>query len=218
MQASEVTQRAARLLLDESNAYWSEPELLGYVTDAQRQLGHLRPDLVAKVDRVPLKYGVLQDLPEDGVLLLDITRNRGFTGIDLGPAITAVDMRDLDAADPNWQQGESRTVQHYMYDPRTPLIFYVYPVVPRAGTVVEGKYAQKCPEVAAGTDELLVPDGYSAALVDYVVYRAQIKDSAAAVPARAQMHLQLFQQALGLSNKVGATVAAGNKDQTGEIV
>ena len=124
----------------------------------------------------------------------------------------------LDAQLPGWHaQAGVTEILHYMYDPREPRVFYVYPPAAASGASVEVTYASVPTDIAEPADGALytavsgnigVPDIYANAVQDYVLYRAYTKDSEyAGNAARAQAHYAAFANALGVEIK--ATVAVG---------
>jgi hypothetical protein len=133
----------------------------------------------------------------------------------------------LDAQSPGWHNLSGVTeIVHFMFDPRDPKVFYVYPPAAASGASVDLVYSAlptDIAEPAAGTDfaavsgNISVPDIYSNALQDYVLYRAYTKDSQyAGNEARAQARYAAFANALGIEIKATVAVApsaAGNPNQ-----
>lgn len=217
MNASEIIATAETTLLDPGHQYWTVPELVGYINEAQRLIAELKTDAVTVTAAHTLKAGARQQIPADGVLLVDVMRNLGLSGIKSGPSITPVDQRKLDRMVPDWQGRTHATVEHYMYDDRERTTFYVYPAQPNAASQVEIRYVRRPAEVESETDELTLGSNYFAPVLNYVLYRAHSKTTQAAVPQRAQAHYQLFLNELGVSNQAAQSVSAGEPDQTGGL-
>jgi len=109
-------------------------------------------------------------------------------------------------------------IQHYMFDPRLPKEFLVYPPattaarleviyssVPLAHTLTEAQLIN-----SATTEVIRIDDSYFNALLDYVLYRAYSKDAEYAANAqRAVAHYQAFQNALGVSAQTNAASQPG---------
>jgi hypothetical protein len=119
-----------------------------------------------------------------------------------GRSVRVVEREILDAQKPDWHtETGSATIQHFMFDERSPRVFYVYP--PASGAKLEIVYSQTPSEITNTATELTNEDIYAGALVDYVCYRAFSKDSEYAGNAqRAVMHYQQFANSLGTGRKV----------------
>jgi hypothetical protein len=190
---------------------WTDTELLGWLSDGQRALVAMQPSLGFVVAPLKLVPGTQQTLPPGGFLLLDIQRNMGDDGQTPGRVVTVVSRENLDRVDPNWHASlRSDVTLHFIYDPKQPTIFYVYP--PSTGAnYVEVSAAMTPPDFAALTDTMTVEDLYQTALFDYVMFRAHQKDSDyAAGDTVAQSYLQLF-QAFGQGFQAGKLDVSPNK-------
>lgn len=206
MKASEIIASVETTLLDPSNQFWQAEELVSYIDEAQRQIVNIKPDANARAEALKLASGTRQALPELAAQLIDVTRN-----ID-GPAITAVDRRDLDRMAPDWTtQTAARTIEHYMYDERDPTAFLVYPPAYK-NTKVEVVYSATLEDLNNTHATLDLAHQYRSAIIEYVLYRAHSKDSQAAVPQRAQAHYQQFMAMLGQQVQSDQRVAAGEPD------
>lgn len=214
--AQSIIRRVAETLQDLTAVRWSTAELVRYLNDGQRELGTYRPDAVSTNATVNLTVGAKQTLPADGFKLLDILRNETANS---KRAVRLVNRQLMDAHIPNWySQTPSLEVQHFLYDPRDPLVFYVYPPA-SAGAAVYMIYAAHPAGVAEPADgttytavsgNINVPDIYANALMDYVLYRAFAKDAEyAGNAARATAHYQAFVNALTV--EANATAVASPK-------
>jgi hypothetical protein len=206
VKASDITSDAAALLIDADHAYWTQDELLSYLGEAQRALVNVCPQANAVTATVTLDEGAAQTLPDDAIRLL------GNVHIDAGAALTEISPSVLDRAAPAWRsEDKTDTPQHYMYDPRYPLAFAVYPPA-EADTDIELTYAAVPDEITKAGDTLTVADFYRPALLDYVLFRALSKDTEAGNANAAQLHYQLFMKALGVESKTERAVTAGVPD------
>ena len=115
-------------LLDTARRTWSRAELLGYLNEALRATAFVKPDMYPVRDFVTLAAGIAQELPADGVALIDATDNEAT-----GRTVTQTDLALLQEENRFWpaatQQAE---VENYAADPRTPRRYYVFP--PNDGT------------------------------------------------------------------------------------
>lgn len=190
MKVSEVIDRA-RIILQDANAdYWEESELPKWLSDGRLEAYRLRPDLFEATEEFVCVEGARQQLPNGARVLFDVPRN---ISAPRQRAITVADAGALGRVRPNWRsQVKALEIRHFLYDERSPNQFDVYPPA-RDGVVVELSYAKRPAAVtqASSTVELEEEGEYAPALVDYILYRAFLKE-ADTVPAfhqRAAQHL-----------------------------
>jgi hypothetical protein len=193
--AQTILTRVRTQLIDElTTKRWSDDELLRWLSDGQRTVVAMDPSLGQVTGSLALLAGTQQVLPDGAFLLLDIQRNMGKDGLTPGRVVTVVSRENLDRTDPMWHASRrSDITYHYIYDPKQPKTYYVYP--PSTGqTFLEVSRAENPPDFTAMTDVMTIEDLYQTALFDYVMFRAHQKDSDyAAGNEKAQMYLQLFQ-------------------------
>lgn len=212
--AQSIIRRCVETLQDNTSIRWPVSELVRYLNDAQREVILYRPDAAVTNAPVPLAAGSRQSLPSGGTKLVEVVRNSAGTK----RAVRMVNREILDAQLPGWHAQTGVTeVLHYMYDPREPRVFYVYPPAAASGASVEVTYASVPADIAEPADGALytavsgsigVPDIYGNAVQDYVLYRAYTKDSEyAGNAARAQAHYAAFANALGVEIKATLAVA-----------
>lgn len=155
--------------------------------------------------------GVALTAPVYGVQLIDIVRNMGTDGLTPGNAINKAVRDDLDNYDEGWHTrvlaGTPLNIQNYVYDERYPTTFYVTPGVAVGQLVwIEGVYAA-VPKVipntgapgtelylvgGASTQTITVADKFVDDLVNYVLARAQLKDSKFAEATKTALYGGLF--------------------------
>jgi len=221
--AQAIIRRVVETLQDTTSIRWPVAELVRYLNDGQREIIVHRPDAMVTNASLTLSAGTKQSLPANGAKLIDVVRNSAGTK----RAIRMCAREILDAQSPCWHNLSGVTeIVHFMFDPRDPKVFYVYPPAQSAGASVDLVYSAlptDIAEPAAGTDysavagSISVPDIYSNALQDYVLYRAYTKDSQyAGNEARAQARYAAFANALGIEIKATVAVApqsVGNPNQ-----
>lgn len=195
VQAQQIIARVRGQLIDDlPTKRWSDEELLRWLSDGERTLVAIDPSLGDMTAPLALVVGSKQDLPPGAFMLLDIKRNMGRDGVTPGRVVTVISRENLDRVNPNWHAGlRSEVTQHYIYDPKQPRIFYVYP--PSNGAAfIEASVAMNPVDIVDLAATISVPDLYQTALFDYVMFRAHQKDSDyAAGEGKAQVYLQLFQ-------------------------
>ena len=221
--AQALIRRVVETLQDTTSIRWPVAELVRYLNDGQREIIVHRPDAMVTNASLTLTAGTKQSLPANGAKLIDVVRNSAGTK----RAIRMCAREILDAQSPGWHNLSGVTeIVHFMFDPRDPKVFYVYPPAQSAGASVDLVYSAlptDIAEPAAGTDysavsgAISVPDIYSNALQDYVLYRAYTKDSQyAGNEARAQARYAAFANVLGIEIKATVAVApqsVGNPNQ-----
>lgn len=198
--AQAVLTRAGDTLQDVTNVRWPVDELLRYLNDARREIAIVRPDIYAVVTPVVLAAGTKQALPADGSRFIDAVRviNAGDTP---GRAVRIVERELLDAQRPDWHAEAPAATKHFMFDERSPKVFFVYPPA-AAGAKLEVVYSRSPQEILVAdvaSTELVDEEDYAGAIASYVCYRAFLKDAEYAGNAqRAQSHYVQFSNALGL--------------------
>jgi hypothetical protein len=220
--AQSIIRRAADILQDQTSIHWPVNELVRWLNDAQRAIIRVRPDAMNTTATMMLAPGTRQDL-DNGALtplpakLIEITRNVAASSNKT--AITKVDRQILDRQTPGWHNITPLVnVAHYMFDPRDPKTFYVYPPA-TALAQLEVMYCAYPTDIAEPTDgatwlqvtgNLSVPDIYADDVLDIVLSRAYSKDAEFA--GNAQLAAAYLQKAVAsLGAEVTATVAVGPK-------
>jgi hypothetical protein len=209
MKASDVLNRV-RVLLNDDGTRWPNSELFYWISDAQRLISLVRPDSTSASEVVSLVAGSKQSIPATSSRLLDVMHNIGSDGTTVGRAIKLTDRDQLQTQDPYWQTKPQKSeVREYVYDPRTPSVFYVTPPA-KVSTKIEIVTQKNPTDITATTDNLSLADVYFECVVNYVMYRAYSKDNEfAANSSAANNYLQLVLSVLGLKTvkDVGASPA-----------
>lgn len=204
---SEILVRVSTLLLDEEHTRWPVEELIRWINDTPGALLSRRPAAISRTTIHTLVQGTYQTIPDDGVLLLDVVRNMGTDGITPGRPVRRSDRQQIDDIDPDWHTGTAKDViKQYTFDDRLPKSFYVYPPA-IAGTKVELVDAALPATVADEGDTLAIGAEYIDPICNYVVYRAQSKDSEFANGAVAGAYYQAFEAALGVKSQADASAS-----------
>ena len=204
--ATNIVSRAAIVLQDTTGVRWPQTEeLLLWLNDGQREIVLRKPDAYAQNAVVALVAGTKQTIPATGIQLLDVIRNMGTGGATPGRAITRIDREILDEQRPSWHsETASAETKHYMFDPRDPKHFYVYPPQHATPGRVEMVYAASPTDVAALGNTITLDDIYSGVLLDYILYRAYSKDAdlTPTAPQRAVSHYNAFMASLGAKSQM----------------
>lgn len=216
----EVVSRAQTLLQDSTGVRWPVLELQGWLNDSYREAVNLRPDANTQTGEFVCVGGARQVLTNtfaSATRLIEVVRNTAVSSAK--GAVRLVSRRVLDDQRRNWYaETQSVNIQHYMFDPRLPKEFLVYPPA-TSDARLEVVYASVPVAHALTEAQLLNPstaevihldDSFANALLDYVMYRAYSKDTEYAANAqRAVAHYQAFQTALTGSAQSNAASQPG---------
>ena len=198
---------------------YSQRELVTWLSEGQKAIAKYVPSSCARVDAVKLVSGtkqqilripaanVLRDgaaLTEDvfGIAVMAPVRNMGTDGLTPGRAIRVVDRETLDSYTPAWHTETGTEITGYVYDPRTPQVFFVTPGVKAGSTVwVDLQYAFNPPEISQsgsygmdGTDTTPVgiDESNTDDLINYILARSYAKDSESSNLQASTMYGQTF--------------------------
>lgn len=196
--------RNAKLVLQEVTAAgtrWTNEELIGWLNEFYQAAVQLKPDAFSVNAEMTLVGGTRQQIPTDGLRLIDVVRNT--VGSQMAVMVTT--RRALDSTRRSWHSDlAGLQIEQYMFDDLDPTHFYVYPPA-ASGAKLEIIYsAVPIPHNAADglsaiqNDVFKLNDAYVPVATDYILYRAYSKDAEhAANLNRAQMHMQAYMGALG---------------------
>ena len=188
---------------------WPDEELLGWLNDSYREIILARPDANTLSADYTCVAGTRQKLNSgafaEALRLIDVVRNTS------GRAIRQLDRSILDDQRRDWHaETGSDTIEHFMFDPRLPREFLVYPPATTSAEL-EVVYSSVPASHSDQTGVIKLPDSYANAMLDYTLYRAYSKDAEYAANAqRAISHYQAMQSAIGM--KSASDIAANPID------
>lgn len=209
--------RAQTILQDTTSTRWPAVELQNWINDAYREIILIRPDANSSTGSFTCAAGTRQKLSTQfasALRLIDVVRN--IAPSSSKKAVRAIDRRVLDDQRRTWHaETASVDVQHFMFDPRLPKEFLVYPPattlaqlevvyssVPTGHNLTETQLND-----AATTDTIGLDDSYANVILDYMLYRAYSKDAEYAANAqRATNHYQALQAAIGVKTQVDVAI------------
>lgn len=198
---------------------YTQRELVTWLNEGQKAIAKYVPSSCSRVDAVKLSPGTKQSILRIpaanvlrdgtnpaadvyGIAVMSVVRNMGADGLTPGRAVRIVDRETLDTYTPSWHTETGTELQGYVYDPKTPQIFYVTPGVKSDATVwADLQYAFNPPEVSVtgsygmdGTDTTTVgvDESNTDDLVNYILARAYAKDSESSNVAASSMYGQQF--------------------------
>ena len=223
--AQSIVRRATDLLQDQTSVRWPARELVRYLNDAQRVIIKVRPDAMNTTVTMTLAAGSRQDLDSAPLVplpskLIAITRNMAATSAKR--AVTKLESRRvLDAQTPGWHAIPGTVdILHYLFDPRDPKTFYVYPpaLVAAQLEVMYSAYPTDIAEPADGalytavTGNISLPDIFADEILDLMLARCYSKDSENGDASRAQAYKASAVASLGA--EIQATLAVSPKAGT----
>ncbi len=212
--ASTILDDAGVTLLDETPTRWKDPEKFTYLNDGQRLAVLYKPDANAVIDTYRLVEGSQQCIPDgsasykdpaaatlaEAIILLNPICNMGLTGIVSGKSIDVIDLKELNASDPEWHLATaSAVVESIAFDERYPKYFFTYPPQPATPGYIKIAYSALPADIATTADVINLSDRFQTALYYYVVHRCYTKDAALSPfnASRAMEFWNLFVTELG---------------------
>jgi hypothetical protein len=212
--------RAQKLLQDEDSVRWTVTELQYWLNDAYKETIGLRPDANTQTAEYTCVAGPRQVITgsfPNAIRLVEVVRNLASTSNKTSIRLT--DRRSLDTQQRSWySETPTASVELYMFDPRTPKEFLVYPPASTAArleviySVLPADHTLTASQLVnpATAETIRIDDIFATALFDYMLYRAFSKDAEqTAMMQRAVAHYQAFQNALGIKQQVDAASQPG---------
>lgn len=201
-----------RVLISDDNPLmperFSDADLLGFVNQAVKRSSMLRPDLfIVDTTITPTADQVEQELPTTVTRIMEVHRVVG------GGAIGEVDKETMDRSAPNWTTETPDTPVNWMRHPRNPRRYFLYPA-PSTGTEISVEYIEVPSDYSIGATMALA-DSYRSAIVDCVVYLAEVVDNESVESERAKAFYTSFLQSLGadMSQREIVDNESGKADQ-----
>ena len=219
--AQSIAKNCVTIAQDPTSVRWPIDEVCEYFNWAQREVVQHRPDASQVRENVTVSAGAKQTLPAGAIKLLDIHANAS------GGAMRLISREVLDAQMRGWRSTSAAAPYHFMYDPRTPLVFEIYP--PASGsTTVDASYSKLPTDISIATaggtytnvtGNLGLPDIFAGPVTDFILYRMYSKDAEyAGNMERAVAHYTAAANALGVELKgtiVAAPVTQANPNHPG---
>ena len=205
--------RAEVITQDKTSVRWPKQEWLDWYNDAILAVINTRPDAsILNTNLTCTASQTKQSLPADALRLMTVVRNASS-----GIVVRQITRAELDDQVDAWHTHTGNDIHHYVYDERDPKHVYVYPAPTAANHDIEIIYSTSPAKVLIGdfdTDDqtLSVDDNYSNAILDFMLYRAYLKDADYAENGqRAMSHLEAHNTALGIKSKSDAAMASQPK-------
>ena len=210
----------ARVLLQDTDAggiRWVDSELIAWLNEATAEVVRIHPEANSKNVDMPLVAGTKQRIPNDGVQLINVVRNVGAGGAP-GRVIRLIDHNIMNNERPEWHMDPQQpVVTRFTFDQKDPFTFYVYP--PNNGSGQVTLVYSGAPDVVSQlSDSLPIPDIYAAPVVNYICFRAWLKQVGdAASEQRAASYLTLFNAAMGVKKTAEIETDPNARGMNGQI-
>lgn len=197
--------RAAVLLQDDDLVRWTALELQDWLNDGYRELVNIRPDANTLAAEHTCQAGARQVLSfTDAVRLVSVSHNTATSSNKHN--VELVTNRSLDSQRRGWRaEAQTVSIEQYLFDPRTPKEFDVYPPASSAARLwvlyaaVPAPHTLSAEQLAnpATTETIRVDDAFANALLDYVLYRAYSIDGESGSGGKATAYYNTFRTSLG---------------------
>jgi|GEM_PF-204380 len=229
VKVNDLLNKAQTILQDTTGTRWPEHELVGWLNDAYREIILARPDANSESGDFTCAEGTRQVLTKDfpnALRLMDVVRNKAGNE----RAVRLIERQILDDQRRGWHtEPASVDIEHYIFDPKLPREFLVYPPatsaaqlevvyssVPTDHPIQEDGAAEEVyidygssSSITVGGESFIpasetikIVDSYANAILDYMLYRAYSKDAKyAANGQRAVRHYQAMQAAIGIKTQ-----------------
>jgi hypothetical protein len=176
--AGTIINKAAIQLADLNTVRWTRAELLSWLNMAQQALILAIPESSAVTTNVTTVAGARQSIPNDGWILLSANRNMGISGTISGRSLEETRKEVLTKNSPSWTSDAGTSfATAYIYNPLDKTVFWIYPPADYSGNKIEITYSQSPLPMTAEYQAILVSDIYEPILLDYVLYKACMKDA-----------------------------------------
>lgn len=204
LSASTILSRAAKTLLDELGVEWSAAELLDYLNATLRFICLLKPDAYVLNEAVSVVPGNTQTIPENGYQLLRAICN--VIDDEDGRAITKIEANHLNRIDPDWPTHVGEVVKHFMFDPRNPTTYSIYPAIDFdevSSPMIRIEYVATPDSITSGQNITIKPI-YETPLYWGILAFAYTKNAKRGDIVKENKYISLIAEVLGNKSKVQA--------------
>lgn len=193
IEVAAVFSRVQTVLTDAGYRRFPAAELRQWLADGWREIIIYKPEAASVTAEMAVAANtVRQAVPTGYLRLLDIISSNGA-------AVTAQTRQQMDVADRSWRTRQGSNIRHFVLDVSNPREFEIYPVPTTALATVAVLVPDPPQTIAEATTTIPLDSTCMSPLVDFICYRALLKDSADTFNAqRAAMHYQAYAAAMGL--------------------
>lgn len=147
----------------------------------------------------------------------------GSGGTTPGAAVTRISRAKLDAILPSWHTfTASATVKHFIYDPKNPKVFWVFPGQPSSSQGYVDLVRSVAPTALASVStNIALDDVFEDILIDYCLFRAfakQVENTFSL--SKARFYQESFMAGLGLRGQaeLGTGLLPDVEEQPQQII
>lgn len=197
--AMTIVQKAELLSNDYFNNRWTRDEWLKWLNDGQLQIVRLQPKANTTRTLKLFSVGSRQTTPTGCLDIQGELTDMGVDGATRGNVIRAIAKEKLDAFFPGWMAEPVGTPLVFTADKNDQDYFFTYP--PASARYAEMHYSVIPAEVydfALGT-KITIRDEYAINLLDYMLYRAALKEDENGNGQRATSFWTAFVTNLGIA-------------------
>ncbi|SMB81404.1 hypothetical protein SAMN05660772_01837 [Pasteurella testudinis DSM 23072] len=198
IKVTELINRAKITAQDVDFVQWPESEWLTWYNECLLALASARSDAGAETRTVTLVAGSRQTIPSDSNKLIEVVRNDST-----GRAIRLLDRKVLDEQNPLWHKETGPEPKYYTYDPNIPTTYYVFPGVTTTTHKIDVVIAKSPTPADSVESEVPVEDWFAPAIVDYILYRAYLKNAEYTNDlTRSEYFRRSFYERLGVESRI----------------
>jgi hypothetical protein len=196
-------------LNDKAYKSWDATDVYGWIYQAEKAVGIIKPDAISITAQLDLVPGSKQSIPAGALRLLNLHYNVNAGGTVPGRSVDKKDLRKLDAYNPDWRSSTpSNSIKEFDFDLDDPTVFWVNPPASSDAHVV-GVYTMTPAPYGTvdGTTTISIKDIYEPALVARACYLALSGDNEGTPNfAKAQDFKQEFYMLLGAKEQAEAKI------------
>jgi hypothetical protein len=217
--ALNIIERVAANLLDTDYVRWSLNDHLTNLNSAESQIVFFKPTSNTLSSIFQLVQGTRQDIPDDAIELVRITRYCGIDGETDGDEILPATLKDMDELLPGWRTDTANAQPiHSIFNDQDRKKFDVYPPQPDTDMgYIEAICSFNPTPLTSSTDLINLGDEYVEPIVNYMMFAAYSRDTASSMYAaeRAVAHWNLFLSQVGRKDLIEQQYPKKRQDQYG---
>jgi len=213
MLASILINEVRGILLDASSVAYTAGELLTFLNEALRASSNVKRDFYVKQGTIDLVAGVVQELPSDGLAVIDLIYNN-----HTGRVCTQCDMELLQEANRFWPADDPQeNVENWAANPKNPRRFYVTPPnTGGSGVALMGAYGAVPPEITDPDTDLAVTDDNQPIIVNFMLARAYSKSSKRYDPTKEAFYFGKWGELIGMKSTSQIAIAPRVSESPGK--
>lgn len=200
----DIIEEVAQMLLDnrenQVQRRWKNEFHLTSLHNGQQDIASKRPEAFPVVGAHFLSPGVRQQVPVGFNQLIDLRFNLDQDRIPIS-TIRHIERQKLDKMAPSWPAADpALEVVFFVFDPRYPKFFDVYPPQPDPAGAVEAVLGGRPPKPTLSPESTIgVEDQFASALKYFMIARARAIDGSGMTNwAKAKDVLELYYRELGM--------------------